>query len=184
MALDPVLARPVSRGTVRLNATNPMGPPLVDPRYLSEAQDFDAILDAVRITVYITVRQPLNGVTVFPPIPGCSLCDNNYICDEYLSCHIRQLARSYYNFVGTCRSVTPSLLFKSFQLISAIHFIQSMGNSTDDRSVVDTRLRVRGVSNLRVVDASVIPEIPNGHTNAATIMIAERGAQFIIEDNQ
>ena len=57
-----------------------------------------------------------------------------------------------------------------------------MSNSTTD-SVVDSRLRVRGISNLRVIDVSVIPEIPNAHTNAAAIMIGERGAQFIKEDN-
>jgi len=103
MALDPVLARPLSRGTVRLNATNPTGPPLVDPRYLTNNQDFETILDAVRITIYITLRSPLRGVSLFPPIPGCQLCDNRYICDDYLRCHIRQLSRSYYNFVGSCR---------------------------------------------------------------------------------
>lgn len=58
-----------------------------------------------------------------------------------------------------------------------------MGNSSDSNYVVDTRLKVRGVTGLRVVDASVIPEIPNAHTNAATIMIGERAAQFIKEDN-
>ncbi|CAG2120240.1 unnamed protein product, partial [Medioppia subpectinata] len=161
MALDPVLARPVSRGTVRLNSSNPYGPPLVDPKYLTEKRDFETILDAVRLTVYITMKAPISGVTVFPPIPGCQLCDKRYICDDYLRCHVRQLARSYYNFVGTCR----------------------MGQSGDNKAVVDSRLRVRGVSNLRVVDASVIPEIPNGHTNAATIMIAERAAQFITQHN-
>ncbi|CAG2172485.1 unnamed protein product [Oppiella nova] len=160
MALDPVLARPISRGTVRLNSSDPNGPPLVDPKYLSEKRDFDTILDAVRLTVLITQEVPLSGVTVFPPIPGCQLCENKYICDQYLSCHVKQLARSYYNFVGTCR----------------------MGDTNDGMAVVDSRLRVRGVSGLRVVDASVIPEIPNGHTNAATIMIAERAAQFIVVD--
>ncbi|XP_054165836.1 L-sorbose 1-dehydrogenase-like [Oppia nitens] len=161
MALDPVLARPISRGTVRLNASNPYGPPLVDPQYLVEHRDFETILDAVRRTVYITVQVPLDGVTIFPPIPGCRLCDDMDICDDYLRCHVRQLARSYYNFVGTCR----------------------MGTNSDNNSVVDSRLSVKGVSNLRVVDASVIPEIPNGHTNAVTIMIAERAAQFIRENN-
>ena len=112
MALDPVLAHPISRGTVRLNASNPTGPPLVDPQYLTSDQDFDAILDAVRMTVYITKRQPLNGVTVFPPIPECRPCAVEPMCDDYLRCHIRQLARSYYNFVGSCRSVL--ILFSNF----------------------------------------------------------------------
>jgi choline dehydrogenase len=103
MAVDPVLVRPLSRGTVRLNASDPWGPPLVDPRYLTNTQDFEAILDAVRISIYITLRDPLKYVTLFPPIPGCSLCQNKYICDEYLKCHVRQLSRSYYCFVGSCR---------------------------------------------------------------------------------
>ena len=107
MALDPVLARPRSRGTVRLNTSDPTGAPLVDPRYLEDNQDFETILDAVRQTVNITIQEPLSGVTVFPPIPGCRhLCPNRHLCDDYLRCHIRQLGRSYYNFVGTCRSVS------------------------------------------------------------------------------
>ncbi len=58
-----------------------------------------------------------------------------------------------------------------------------MGNSNDKNSVVDERLRVRGVSNLRVIDASVMPQIPNAHTNAATIMIAEKASHYIKSGN-
>lgn len=165
LAIDPVLARPTSRGTVRLNATNPLSAPLIDPNYLSNRTDFEALLDVTRFIVRALQRYPLTGVIQFPPIPGCPLTGCNLtetLCEIYLRCHIRQLSRSYYNFAGTAR----------------------MGLANDTEAVVDPEFHVIGFNNLRVIDASIIPEIPNGHIIAATIMLGEKGSQLIIQDNQ
>ena len=156
LAVNPILARPRSRGTVRLDLNNPTGPPLIDPRYLSDPTDFEAMLNVTRFTVNTLRTYPMPYTTLFPPIPVCSKC--NAYCEDYLRCHIRQLARSYSNFVGTAR----------------------MGLSGDPLAVVDPNFRVIGFQNLRVVDASVIPEIPNAHTNAAVIMLAEMAARNIM----
>lgn len=102
LAIDPVLARPRSRGTVRLNTTNPRGPPLVDPRYLSEEADFTAMMDVVRFAWNSLETYPITNVTRFPAIPGCQPC-TYFFCEEYLRCHVRSLSRSYYNFVGTAK---------------------------------------------------------------------------------
>lgn len=114
------------------------------------------MLDAVRFAWNAIETYPLPNVTRFPPIPGCPPCLFN--CEQYLQCHVRSLARSYYNFVGTAR----------------------MGTAGDPNAVVDPNFRVLGYNNLRVVDASIIPEIPNAHTNAATIMIAEKAARLLM----
>ena len=91
LAIDPVLARPKSRGTVRLNVTDPLGAPLVDPRYLSNPDDFEAMLDVTAFAVKAIQKFPLPHVTPFPPIPGCPPC--KFFCKEYLRCHIRKLSR-------------------------------------------------------------------------------------------
>ena len=124
--------------------------------YLSNNDDFEAMMDVTRLAVDVIRKYPMPSVTQFPPIPGCPPCA--FFCEEYLRCHVRQLARSYYNFVGSAR----------------------MGVAGDANAVVDPTFRVMGFDNLRVVDASVIPEIPNGHTNAVTIMLAEKAARLIM----
>lgn len=158
-----MLARPRSRGTVRLNPSNIYGPPLIDPKYLSHEADFKALLDVTWFAVQALRRYPLEGVEEFPPIPGCPIpCITDILCEAYLRCHIRSLTRSYYNFAGTAR----------------------MGLTNDSEAVVDEQFRVIGIENLRIVDASVIPEIPNGHITAATIMLGEKAAHLIIQENR
>ncbi len=107
--------------------------------------------------------------TLFPNlIPSCDehICHLIYHmidsteCESYLRCVIEHLTSSYHHPVGTCR----------------------MGPSTQPLAVVDERLRVKDVTGLRVIDASIMPEIPNAPTNAATIMIAEKGAKLIFDD--
>jgi choline dehydrogenase len=97
------------------------------------------------------------------PIPGCKACGKRslYDCEEYLKCYVHQLSNTYNHPIGTCK----------------------MGSVNDTQSVVDERLRVIGVSGLRVIDASIMPEMINGNPNAATIMIGEHGAQMIKDNN-
>jgi choline dehydrogenase len=92
------------------------------------------------------------------PVPGCQSFVFN--SDEYWRCAIKHLTFSIYHVSGTCK----------------------MGPVSDQEAVVDPRLRVHGINGLRVIDASIIPLIPTAHTNAPTIMIAEKGADLIKED--
>ena len=101
LAIDPVLARPKSRGTVRLNVSNPMGPPLIDPNYLSNQNDYEALFEVTNFVVNVLRQYPLPFVTPFPGIPNCEDC--KFFCELYLQCHIRNMARGYYDFVGTAR---------------------------------------------------------------------------------
>ena len=151
--------RPRSRGRLRLASANPADKVRIEANYLSDAQgrDWQMLLECVRVSREI-FAQP-----AFAPYRGEEIFPGDGVRDEAgLRAFIARKAESIYHPVGSCR----------------------MGS--DDESVVDPELRVRGVRGLRVVDASVMPKLIGGNTNAPTIMIAERAADLIrgIPDKQ
>lgn len=149
--VGPILLDPDSRGRIRLDEDEPYGRPVIDPQYLTESTDVDRLIDGVRRAREIAQATP------FDPVRGQELWPGTEVrTDEELATSIRERGHSLYHPVGTCK----------------------MG--TDELAVVDDRLRVRGVDGLRVVDASIMPRIVAGHTNAATVMIAERAAGWIM----
>lgn len=142
--------RPESRGTVTLASRNPFDAPLIDPRYLAEEVDRRTMRDSVRIVRDICGQEALNLYRGDELRPGAQVRT-----DAEIDAWIRQNAETIYHPVGTCR----------------------MG--VDDKAPVDEELRVRGVDGLRVIDASVIPTLIGGNTNAPTIMIAEKLSDMI-----
>jgi choline dehydrogenase len=142
--------RPESRGTVTLASSDPFEPPAIDPRYLAEENDRRTLRDSVRVVREI-VRQPALDLYRGDEFkPGAHVRT-----DSEIDSWIRQNAETIYHPVGTVR----------------------MG--VDARAPVDEQLRVRGVDGLRVIDASVMPTLIGGNTNAPTIMIAEKLADII-----
>ena len=149
-SLGPTLVRPRSRGEIRLASADPAAHPLIDPNYLADPADAASLVAGLRIAREI-VRQPALDTFRGPEIdPGAHVQT-----DADLLAYVRQNSETLYHPVGTCR----------------------MG--ADAASVVDLALRVRGVRGLRVVDASVMPTVPNGNTNAAALMIGEKAADLI-----
>ena len=149
-SLGPTLVRPRSRGEIRLVSADPYAHPAIDPNYLADPADGEALVAGLRIARDI-VRQPALDAFRGPEIaPGADVDT-----DEALLAYVRQTCETLYHPVGTAR----------------------MG--ADAESVVDCDLRVRGVRGLRIADASVMPTIPNGNTNAATLMIGEKAADLI-----
>lgn len=142
--------RPESRGTVTLASRNPFDAPLIDPRYLAEEVDRRTMRDSVRIVRDICGQEALDLYRGDELRPGAQVRT-----DAEIDAWIRQNAETIYHPVGTCR----------------------MG--VDDKAPVDEELRVRGVDGLRVIDASVIPTLIGGNTNAPTIMIAEKLSDMI-----
>ena len=142
---------PKSIGKVSLASADPQADPIIDPNYLSHKEDMEKSVWGIKLL------QKLGLANAFAPyrknirIPAQPLED-----DEAIAAHIREYAETLYHPVGTCK----------------------MGQ--DDMAVVDTQLKVHGIDKLRVVDASIMPVIVRGNTNAPTIMIAEKAADMIL----
>jgi choline dehydrogenase len=148
-----VLLRPESRGYVRIKSADPRDAPAINPNYLSTQKDCETIVAGVAAMRRI-FQAPAMARYIAEEIEPGPQCDDD---DELLD-FIRHRGSTTYHPVGTCR----------------------MGQ--DQKAVVDERLRVRGFTGLRVVDASIMPAVVSGNTNAAAIMIGEKGADMIIED--
>lgn len=143
------LLRPKSRGSLRLSDANPLNPPLINPAFLAEQEDVDTFLACVKKTREIMAAEPLANKV------KKDLTCGDVNTDEELIKIIRNNADTVYHPVGTCR----------------------MGS--DPESVVDPSLKVRGIEGLRIADASIMPEIISGNTNAPSIMIGEKAADMI-----
>ncbi|XP_054166150.1 glucose dehydrogenase [FAD, quinone]-like [Oppia nitens] len=157
-SLDPVLLRPKSRGYIRLRSPNPYDHPVIDPKYFTDPDDIHSMVEGMKISIAVGIGPPFRkfGSQLFRTMfPGCE--SYPYLSDEYLACVARSYTATIYHPSGTCK----------------------MGAKWDPTAVVDPRLRVLGVRGLRVVDASIMPTIVSGNTNAPVIMIAERAADFI-----
>jgi choline dehydrogenase len=146
-----------SRGRISLRSADPRHKPLIDPGYLAEPADLAALVRAVAMVREIAAVKPMRKMWAAEQAPGADLRTDAQIRD-----FVRRDVTTIYHPVGTCAMSGQSQLDAS----------RMMG-------VVDTELRVRGVEGLRVVDASVMPTVPRGNTNAPTIAIAERAADMI-----
>ena len=155
--------RPHSIGRLYLNSTNHHQHPILDTRYLTDPYDINAMVEVISRALEMTHMYPFNQYIKLyrQPIPGCQLCPNTPIwkCRSYMECYARAVTHTVGHQVGTCK----------------------MGNSSD--TVVDPRMRVRGVNSLRVIDGSIYPEITNGNTNAPVMMFAEYGVDMLRQDN-
>jgi len=143
--------RPESRGTLALRSADPRDPPLIRPNHLSAPRDMIVLREGVKRIREVFAQAPMDPFRGPELSPGPELRTNAEI-----EAFIRRTAESVYHCTGTCR----------------------MG--ADDASVVDARLRVRGVEGLRVADASIMPAVPSTNTAAPTMMVAERAAEFIL----
>jgi choline dehydrogenase len=145
--------RPESRGTLRIKSAAPSAAPEIRINYLATETDRNAFIDGMKILRKILKAPALGPYVIDEAEPGPSVAS-----DEQLLEFCRQRGSTVYHPTSTCR----------------------MGN--DPLAVTDQRLRVRGVDGLRVVDASVMPDLMSGNTNAPTIMIAEKASDMILED--
>jgi choline dehydrogenase len=148
--------RPTSRGTVRLRSRNPSDPPVIKPNYLSTEEDRRVATSSIRLTRRIAAQPALASYHPNEYLPGSKTGDD----EASLIKAAGDIGTTIFHPVGTAK----------------------MGLDSDPMMVVDGRLRVAGIERLRVIDASVMPAITSGNTNAPTMMIAEKGAVMLRED--
>lgn len=150
LTIMPTLIYPKSRGTLRLASADPAAAPLIDPGYLTEPDDTRLLLDGMELIRAVMASKVIAGQVSLELSPGPGYPDRAALAEE-----LPNRATSVYHAVGTCR----------------------MG--TDEHAVVDPALRVRGIDGLRVADASIMPAIPGGNTNAPAMMIGEHCASLM-----
>jgi choline dehydrogenase len=146
----PTLLHPYSRGGIRLRSSNPLDAPSIRANYFADSRDMDVMLQGIKLARSLAATDALSRYRGQELHPGPDAKD-----DQALRAHIVKFTETLYHPVGTCK----------------------MGH--DPAAVVDSELRVHGVEGLRVVDASVMPTVPGGNTNAPTIMVAEKAADLI-----
>jgi choline dehydrogenase len=152
-SLSPVHLRPEGRGSVRLRNPDPLAPPSIRFEFLSTAYDIEALLYGMRLARKIANQPALRPYVVEEVLPGPTATSDAALVQD-----LRNRGVSNLHPVGTCR----------------------MGHGSD--AAVDPRLQVHGVRGLRVIDASIMPQVVGGNTNAPSIMIGEKGAAMILED--
>lgn len=143
------IIRPVSRGFIKLKTNNPKDYPIIDPKYLSEQADVDALYEAVKLCRNLGYTNALKDWMKEEIYPGKDKSK------EEIVDYIRKASSTYHHMTGTCK----------------------MGIDKD--SVVDPELCVYGIEGLRVADASIMPDVPSGNTNAPAIMVGEKAADMI-----
>ena len=149
----PSLLHPESRGTVTLKDADPASAPVVDPNFLSEKKDLDTLIKGGKMAHEMAQHEAFDPFRDQMVLPPRELKS-----DEDWAEHIRKSVETIYHPVGTCK----------------------MGS--DDMAVVDSGLKVHGIEGLRVIDASIMPTIVSGNTNAPVYMIAEKGAEMILNN--
>ncbi len=145
--------RPESLGYVRARNKNPFEKPQIQPNYLSHEEDRRVLLAGIKVSRRLMNTEALAPYFDYEGYPGVHIQNDDELLDV-----ARQRSTTLYHLMGTCR----------------------MGTETDPTAVVDDKLRIHGLQNLRVIDASIMPSMPSANLNAAVMMIAEKGADMVL----
>ncbi|KAK5638560.1 hypothetical protein RI129_012855 [Pyrocoelia pectoralis] len=156
-----LISYPKSKGRIQLRSSDPFDAPLIFPNYLSETIDVTTIIEGIRFVQKMMKTKAFQALNPELIRINWADCDNvQFDSDAYWDCAIRNLIRTAYHFVGTCK----------------------MGPKSDPSAVVDSRLRVHDIKGLRVIDGSIMPSLVGVHTNGPIIVIGEKGAEMVKED--
>ena len=157
VTLTSCLLRPKARGSVRLRSSDPADRPVIDCRFFGHPDDLRLTLAAVRFARKLLATEPAAGLISGEMLPGSDI-----VSDEALHAYCNKTVKTNYHPIGTAR----------------------MGRDDDPLAVVDTKLRVRGADNLRVIDCAAMPLIPSGNTNAPALGFADRAVAIMVGESQ
>ncbi|KAM8720812.1 hypothetical protein ACLKA7_006800 [Drosophila subpalustris] len=158
----PMILRAKSRGRIKLRNRNPLDHPLIYPNYFAHPYDMNITVRGIRKAVSLVdtpAFRAINARVWKKQLPGCR--QHPWMSDKYWECHARHFTFTIYHYSGTAK----------------------MGPRSDTSAVVDARLRVHGINQLRVVDASIMPYLVSGHPNGPVYLIAEKAADMIKQDH-
>ena len=153
LTLTPCIMNPKARGDVRLSSSNPLDLPLVNPNFLSHEDDIKTLLEAVKLARNVIKTKPLSDIIVEEYLPG-----KNISSDKELINYCKKMVKTNWHPVGTCK----------------------MGADNDEMAVLNTKLQVRGIQNLRVFDVSMMPNIVSANTNAPAMAIADKATDLLL----
>lgn len=159
------MVAPESRGTIKLKSNDPNDDPLIDPNFYDIDNDLEIMKRGIKTFANLMGSEAIRELNVelsAQNVPGCGIVNTSSLLDDnFLECFIKAQSASDVHMGSSCR----------------------MGSENDLLAVVDERLRVLGgIQNVRVIDASVMPQVTRGNTNAPTVMIAEKGSHMVVED--
>ena len=156
LTLTSCLMNPKSRGEVRIQSSNPLDLPLIDPNFLSHEDDMNVMLNAVKLARKVIQTKPLSDIVLQETVPGRSINS-----DEDIINYSKKMIKTNWHPVGTCK----------------------MGRDNDEMAVLNTKLEVKGIKNLRVFDVSMMPTIVGANTNAPAMAIADKATDLLLRSN-
>ena len=155
LTLTPCIMNPKSRGEVTIESANPKDRALVNPNFLSDEDDLNLILNAVKLARKVLKTKPLSDIVIEETLPGKDIQN-----DEELKNYCKKMIKTNWHPVGTCK----------------------MGTEDDEMSVLNTKLKVKGIEKLRVFDVSMMPNIVAANTNAPAMAIADKATDIMLEE--
>ena len=155
VTLTSCIMNPKSRGEVTINSANPKDLPNINPNFLSNKDDIKTLLDSVKLSRQVINTKPLSDIIIEEVLPGNNIKDDNELIN-----YCKKMIKTNWHPVGTCK----------------------MGRDEDETSVLNSRLQVKGINNLRVFDVSMMPNIIAANTNAPAMAIADNATNIMLED--
>ena len=146
---------PKARGEVTIQSDNPLDLPFINPNFLSHDDDIKTLLDSVKLSRKVIKTKPLSDIIIEEMLPG-----SNVTSDEDLITYCKKMVKTNWHPVGTCK----------------------MGSDQDEMAVLNSKLQVRGIKNLRVFDVSMMPNIVSANTNAPAMAIADKATDMLLNN--